>query len=358
MKRQTITDSEASGQRMTQADLHQWRLQLLNGLLLTIFAIGSPLVVLSSLNALNTQPAQAPIVITLFITIYIIIGMATFIRKIPYVLRVIILLLLLYTLGFMDIFAYGLVSDGRIYASTVALFAALLLGMRPAVLATMIASGTLLLLGWLRHHWMPMTLSLTPAPMLWITQLISQTVHSIVVLVCIAVLLRQLSTALSQTRTALQHAEITAQESHDQATKLAAQTKQLEEAQEQLYDLVSTLETPTVDLADGIVLAPITGALDMRRAHAMTERLLQRVHAAHTRLMVLDLAGMPAADRASIQAIISTASALQLLGCRVVFTSLSSALATDFQQADLALDQFEFARSPQEVLWNRVGQGT
>ena len=80
------------------------------------------------------------------------------------------------------------------------------------------------------------------------------------------------------------------------------------------------------------------------------ERLLQRAHAHRTRLVIIDLAGMPIADPVAVQGLKTMAQALQLLGSRVIFTSLSADLTQSFQQSGSMLDTLEFQRSPQEVL--------
>ncbi len=49
--------------------------------------------------------------------------------------------------------------------------------------------------------------------------------------------------------------------------------------QERLLDLIATLETPTITLADGVLLAPIVGTLDSQRARLLTSRLLQETSA-------------------------------------------------------------------------------
>ena len=88
-------------------------------------------------------------------------------------------------------------------------------------------------------------------------------------------------------------AEVALEQSENQAQDLARQASDLSEQnarQQQLLDLVTTLETPAVSLANGVLLAPLVGHLDNRRAEALTARLLDEASAQRARLIILDIA--------------------------------------------------------------------
>lgn len=133
-----------------------------------------------------------------------------------------------------------------------------------------------------------------------------------------------------------------------QALALRAQNRE----QQRLLDLVDTLETPAIALAEGVLLAPVVGALDARRAHTLTSRLLQDVSAQHVRQVVLDIAGVSAVDAQTAQALLQTTEALRLLGCEVVITGISAGVARTLTHLDVPLAGVATARSPQEALQN------
>lgn len=349
-----ISADMGTGARSTaQDDMQQWRAQLLNGLLLTTFLITGPYLAIFLLDITRTLPGSAGPIIAGFAAMYGLIGVTTFVRRLPYLVRTLSLLMILYGVAVFDIFIYGLGSDGRVYSLSLVVFAALLFGIRGAAIFAGLTVISLAAVGWLVHGWATATFAPEPNALFWVTQLTGQVVHSVILLVCIAYLLRRLVDALSASRAALHRAEVSAHEAQQQATALAAQTALLAEAQAKLQDLVASLETPAVDLADLIVLAPITGALDARRVQAITERLLKKVHAAGTRLVILDLAGIPDAEPASLSALTRATQALGLLGCRVVFTSVSATLSQRFIQAGVPERDLEFQRSPHQVLETR-----
>lgn len=153
-----------------------------------------------------------------------------------------------------------------------------------------------------------------------------------------------------QTRQALIKSEAQAYELSQKAKELELQNKQ----QRQLLDLVTTLETPAVSLAEGVLLAPVVGHLDSRRATDLTKRLLHEVNVQHTRLVILDIAGVPTVDTAVAQALLRTIQAVRLLGCEVTITGISASVATTMTQLGINMAGVRTARTPQEVMGDKL----
>jgi rsbT co-antagonist protein RsbR len=146
--------------------------------------------------------------------------------------------------------------------------------------------------------------------------------------------------------TALEKSERQSQDLARQASDLAEQNAR----QQLLLDLVTTLETPAVTLADGVLLAPLVGRLDSRRAEALTARLLKEASAQHTRLIVLDIAGVTTVDAEVVPALLSSVRALRLVGCAVTITGISADVAMAFTHLGTSLGDVTTARSPREAL--------
>jgi len=148
-------------------------------------------------------------------------------------------------------------------------------------------------------------------------------------------------------------AEAALEQSERQAQDLARQAGDLSEQnarQQQLLDLVTTLETPAVSIADGVLLAPLVGRLDNRRAKALTARLLDEASAQRTQLLVLDIAGVTTVDADVVPALLSSVRALRLIGCAAMITGISADVALAFTQLGATFDDVATARSPQEAL--------
>jgi anti-anti-sigma regulatory factor len=153
-------------------------------------------------------------------------------------------------------------------------------------------------------------------------------------------------------------AEAARVEAEANAAALTAQAAELtrqNEEQRRLIDLVATLETPAVRLAEGVLLAPVVGHLDSRRAAALTERLLRDVSAARARLVVLDIAGVAAVDTGVAQALLRAVQAVRLLGCDVTITGISATVAATMTELGISMAGVHTARTPQEALDAAMG---
>lgn len=177
--------------------------------------------------------------------------------------------------------------------------------------------------------------------------------YFLIVIVGLVIIRAMAGIALRDASANADAAEQARQIAEQRSLENAAQAQQLQtqnEQQRRLLDLVDTLETPTVALSDGVVLAPIVGALDTRRAERLTERLLQAVHTQRARLIILDITGVPIIDSGVAHSLRATTQALRLLGCDVVLTGISAQVAGTLSQLDIDFDDLRIARSPRDVL--------
>jgi rsbT co-antagonist protein RsbR len=162
------------------------------------------------------------------------------------------------------------------------------------------------------------------------------------------------------TETALRNAEEQARRADAEKARAEAQAHELADAnelmteqldqQQQLLDMVTTMEAPAVPLADGVLFVPIVGHIDTRRAQALTNRLLQDVSAQRAHLVVLDISGVTMMDTSVARALMNTTQAIRLLGCEVTLSGISAAVAITLIHLGINLDGIATARSPQEAL--------
>ncbi len=162
------------------------------------------------------------------------------------------------------------------------------------------------------------------------------------------------------TETALRNTEEQARRADAEKARAEAQAHELADAnelmihqldqQQELLDLVTTMEAPAVPLADGVLFVPIVGHIDTRRAQALTNRLLQDVSAQRAQLVVLDISGVTMMDTSVARALMNTTQAIRLLGCEVTLSGISAAVAITLIHLGVNLDGIATARSPQEAL--------
>ncbi len=152
-------------------------------------------------------------------------------------------------------------------------------------------------------------------------------------------------------------------QAEQQARQLEQQTRELAQRnadQQRLIDLIAELETPASQLADGVLLVPIVGHLDTRRAQALTARLLEDAHTQRAQLVILDIAGVGLVDTGVAQALMNTAHALRLLGCTVFLSGIAAQVAATLVQLGVGLEGITVVRSPQDALtrFGRMGRYT
>jgi len=90
---------------------------------------------------------------------------------------------------------------------------------------------------------------------------------------------------------------------------------------------ISELETPVIQVWDGVLALPIVGSLDTARTQQMNETLLQRIVDTGSEIVILDITGVPLVDTAVAQHLLETVTAARLLGAEVMLVGLSTAIA-------------------------------
>jgi rsbT co-antagonist protein RsbR len=87
------------------------------------------------------------------------------------------------------------------------------------------------------------------------------------------------------------------------------------------------LSIPLIPVADDIVVMPLIGAIDSKRAQDIIRALLNGVNEQRARIIILDVTGVSIIDSQVANAIVSAAQALRLLGASVVLTGIRPEVA-------------------------------
>jgi len=110
-----------------------------------------------------------------------------------------------------------------------------------------------------------------------------------------------------------------------------------EETLQQQRATISELQTPVIEVWDGILALPIIGSVDTARAQEMNEALLQRIVETGSEIVLLDITGVPVVDTAVARHLLETVAAARLLGADVFIVGLSSRMAMTLVQLGLDL---------------------
>ncbi|HWC12832.1 MAG TPA: protoglobin domain-containing protein [Acidimicrobiales bacterium] len=87
------------------------------------------------------------------------------------------------------------------------------------------------------------------------------------------------------------------------------------------------LSTPVLQLRDGLLILPIVGMLDSRRAQQLTEQLLQAIRDRRGKVVVLDVTGVAAVDSRVANHLIQTVDAARLMGATAIVSGVSVEVA-------------------------------
>jgi rsbT co-antagonist protein RsbR len=111
------------------------------------------------------------------------------------------------------------------------------------------------------------------------------------------------------------------------AERQGSSEAELRSALEEQRRTISELQTPVIQVWDGILALPIIGSLDTARAQDMTEALLEKIIETASQIVIMDITGVPVVDTAVAKHLLETVSAARLLGAEVLIVGLTSRIA-------------------------------
>jgi rsbT co-antagonist protein RsbR len=96
---------------------------------------------------------------------------------------------------------------------------------------------------------------------------------------------------------------------------------------EQQRRTINELQTPVIQVWDGVLALPVVGSVDTARAQDMTEALLEKIVTTGSEIVILDITGVPVVDTAVARHLLETVTAARLLGAEVLVVGLTSRIA-------------------------------
>lgn len=100
---------------------------------------------------------------------------------------------------------------------------------------------------------------------------------------------------------------------------------------------IRELETPVIQVWDGVLAVPIVGSIDTARAQEMNEALLNRIVETSSEIVLLDITAVPVVDTSVARHLMETVSAARLLGAEVFIVGLSARTAMTLVQLGIDL---------------------
>jgi rsbT co-antagonist protein RsbR len=121
---------------------------------------------------------------------------------------------------------------------------------------------------------------------------------------------------------------------------LAEAQRQLAEREQALSDqslLIQELSAPIVPIHEGVLVLPLVGAVDSRRASQIMESALEQIVAYQADVLILDITGVPIVDTGVANYILQMARAVTLLGSKVVLVGIGAEIAQTIVQLGVDL---------------------
>jgi len=130
------------------------------------------------------------------------------------------------------------------------------------------------------------------------------------------------------------HRDVTGEEEAER--ERAALQEQIIAAQQAA---IRELSTPLIPLAQGVIVMPLVGTVDSRRAQQVLESLLEGITAYQARTAIMDITGVRVVDTQVANALLRAAQAARLLGAEVVLTGINAEVAQTIVQLGVSMDQ-------------------
>jgi predicted ATPase/anti-anti-sigma regulatory factor/tRNA A-37 threonylcarbamoyl transferase component Bud32 len=134
--------------------------------------------------------------------------------------------------------------------------------------------------------------------------------------------------------------------------RISLQERVIQLQQETLLEL----STPIIPIRDDVGVMPLIGAMDEQRAERMVATALTTVHARGIRVLIVDVTGLRDVDQTMAAALPRLASALGLVGARVVLTGVRAETAKVLVELDLNMSSIALKRTLQAGIAFAVGQ--
>ncbi|MDC0740064.1 PAS domain S-box protein [Polyangium mundeleinium] len=99
--------------------------------------------------------------------------------------------------------------------------------------------------------------------------------------------------------------------------------------------MLEELETPLLPVAEGVLVMPLIGSVDKRRAARIVDALLAAVSTRAATFAIIDLTGLRAADQAVMRLLCEAVRGARLLGAEVLLTGVRPEVARTMVELEL-----------------------
>ena len=124
--------------------------------------------------------------------------------------------------------------------------------------------------------------------------------------------------------------------------------------EDRLRETIAQLSTPIIPVAEGVLVLPLIGGLDVLRAELIAERTLDAVVARQAEVVLFDLTGIGVVDMQVLDALLRVIRAVELLGARAALVGIKPLMAHEIAALGVDLLEYQVYRDLQTALANTV----
>lgn len=110
------------------------------------------------------------------------------------------------------------------------------------------------------------------------------------------------------------------------------------------------MSTPVTQLWNGILLLPLVGILDSKRAQDTMNAMLNKISQCQSKAFILDISGIAVMDTAVANYIIKITKATKLMGCTCIISGVSGAVAQTVVELGIQVDDINTTGNMQDAL--------
>lgn len=108
-------------------------------------------------------------------------------------------------------------------------------------------------------------------------------------------------------------------------------------------DTAADVPTPVLEIEERMLLMPLVGTTDSRRAANVADQLVRAVLRSRARVVVLDVTGVPGMDPEVVDHLLGAANSARLIGALVILTGVSNAVASTIVSLRVNVDELTCA---------------
>ena len=130
-------------------------------------------------------------------------------------------------------------------------------------------------------------------------------------------------------------------------------------------DALMEMSTPVTSLWEGVLLLPIVGIIDSRRAQDIMNAMLDMIGQTRAKVSILDISGVGVVDTAVANHLIKITKATKLMGCETTISGISPAIAQTMVELGIDVGDVHTTATLSDAVnyaWNatptQVKQGT